>query len=168
MSKATGGHWQFWIDRGGTFTDVVAKRPDGSLLTHKLLSENPERYRDAAMQGIRDLLGLGPVRNLMSGWRAIAGGVRFHVRLTPKGGRDAVEGWNVSADGEPHLKARVRAVPEDGKANAALVELLAETLDVGKSAVRIAAGQTARLKTVEVLGDIRLLSERLEQLRTAK
>ena len=50
--------WQFWIDRGGTFTDVVAKRPDGSLVTHKLLSENPERYRDAAIQGIRDILGL--------------------------------------------------------------------------------------------------------------
>jgi len=51
--------WQFWIDRGGTFTDIVAKRPDGSLATHKLLSENPERYDDAALQGIRDLLGLG-------------------------------------------------------------------------------------------------------------
>ncbi|HUH84910.1 MAG TPA: hydantoinase B/oxoprolinase family protein [Stellaceae bacterium] len=50
--------WQFWIDRGGTFTDVVARRPDGSLVTHKLLSENPERYRDAALQGIRDLLGV--------------------------------------------------------------------------------------------------------------
>jgi len=50
--------WQFWIDRGGTFTDVVARRPDGSLVTHKLLSENPERYRDAAIQGIRELLGL--------------------------------------------------------------------------------------------------------------
>ncbi len=52
--------WQFWIDRGGTFTDVVARRPDGSLVTHKLLSENPERYRDAAIQGIRELLGLKP------------------------------------------------------------------------------------------------------------
>ncbi|MDX1607215.1 MAG: hydantoinase/oxoprolinase family protein, partial [Candidatus Competibacterales bacterium] len=50
--------WQFWIDRGGTFTDVVARRPDGSHLTHKLLSDNPERYRDAALQGIRELLGL--------------------------------------------------------------------------------------------------------------
>ncbi|HET8726122.1 MAG TPA: hydantoinase/oxoprolinase N-terminal domain-containing protein, partial [Alphaproteobacteria bacterium] len=50
--------WQFWIDRGGTFTDVVARRPDGALLTHKLLSENPERYPDAALQGIRDLLGV--------------------------------------------------------------------------------------------------------------
>ena len=53
---ATG--WEFWIDRGGTFTDIVARQPDGQLRTHKLLSENPERYRDAAIQGIRDLLGL--------------------------------------------------------------------------------------------------------------
>jgi 5-oxoprolinase (ATP-hydrolysing) len=52
--------WQFWIDRGGTFTDVVGKRPDGSLVTHKLLSENPEQYRDAAVAGIRHLLGLKP------------------------------------------------------------------------------------------------------------
>ena len=50
--------WQFWIDRGGTFTDVVGKRPDGVLVTHKLLSDNPEQYRDAAVAGIRHLLGL--------------------------------------------------------------------------------------------------------------
>jgi len=50
--------WQFWIDRGGTFTDIVAKKPDGTLVTHKLLSENPEQYRDAAVAGIRHLLGL--------------------------------------------------------------------------------------------------------------
>ena len=50
--------WQFWIDRGGTFTDVVARRPDGTTATHKLLSENPRRYSDAAIQGIRDLLEL--------------------------------------------------------------------------------------------------------------
>ncbi|MET0388563.1 MAG: hydantoinase B/oxoprolinase family protein [Polyangiales bacterium] len=50
--------WQFWIDRGGTFTDVIGRSPDGRLHTRKLLSENPERYRDAAVQGIRDLLGL--------------------------------------------------------------------------------------------------------------
>src|SRR4051812_779541 len=54
----TPDRWQFWIDRGGTFTDVVGKRPDGSLVTHKLLSENPEQYRDAAVAGIRHLLGL--------------------------------------------------------------------------------------------------------------
>src|SRR3954470_16556715 len=49
---------QFWIDRGGTFTDIVARRDDGSLVTHKLLSDNPERYADAAVHGIRELLGL--------------------------------------------------------------------------------------------------------------
>ncbi len=50
--------WQFWIDRGGTFTDIVAQHPDGHLLSHKLLSENPLHYQDAAVQGIRDILGL--------------------------------------------------------------------------------------------------------------
>lgn len=50
--------WQFWVDRGGTFTDIVARKPDGTLRSHKLLSENPERYKDAAVQGIRELLGL--------------------------------------------------------------------------------------------------------------
>ncbi len=50
--------WQFWIDRGGTFTDIVARSPDGGLLTHKLLSENPEQYQDAAVAGIRHLLGV--------------------------------------------------------------------------------------------------------------
>ena len=54
------GGWQFWIDRGGTFTDVVARAPDGALQAHKLLSENPARYRDAALQGIRKVLGLAP------------------------------------------------------------------------------------------------------------
>ena len=55
----TEANWQFWIDRGGTFTDIVARAPDGSLSTHKLLSENPGRYRDAAIAGIRGVLGLG-------------------------------------------------------------------------------------------------------------
>src|SRR6218665_2905116 len=50
--------WQFWIDRGGTFTDIVAKKPDGTLLTHKLLSEDPEQYADAAVAGIPRLLAL--------------------------------------------------------------------------------------------------------------
>ena len=50
--------WQFWIDRGGTFTDIVGRAPEGQLHTLKLLSENPEQYRDAAVEGIRRLLGL--------------------------------------------------------------------------------------------------------------
>src|SRR6187399_1293588 len=58
QAKPQNGQWDFWIDRGGTFTDVVGRRPDGTLTAHKLLSENPEAYRDAAVQGIRDLLGL--------------------------------------------------------------------------------------------------------------
>ena len=56
--RADAPGWQFWIDRGGTFTDVVAKAPDGRVLSHKLLSENPGAYEDAALQGIRDVLGL--------------------------------------------------------------------------------------------------------------
>jgi 5-oxoprolinase (ATP-hydrolysing) len=59
-TAVAGNRWQFWIDRGGTFTDVVGKRPDGRLVTHKLLSDNPEQYRDAAVAGIRHLLGLLP------------------------------------------------------------------------------------------------------------
>ena len=61
------GAWQIWIDRGGTFTDLVAKRPDGKLVTLKLLSENPEHYEDAALHGIRDLLGLAPMEPIPSG-----------------------------------------------------------------------------------------------------
>ncbi|NMM76264.1 hydantoinase B/oxoprolinase family protein [Acidovorax sp. SRB_24] len=60
MTHAHLPRWQFWIDRGGTFTDLVGRRPDGTLVTHKLLSDNPEQYRDAAVAGIRHLLGLAP------------------------------------------------------------------------------------------------------------
>ena len=60
MTESTEDRWQFWIDRGGTFTDVVGRRPDGTLVAHKLLSENPEQYRDAAVAGIRRLLGVAP------------------------------------------------------------------------------------------------------------
>src|SRR5205807_1762981 len=58
MTHPADGTWDFWIDRGGTFTDVVGRRPDGTLVAHKLLSENPEAYADAAVQGMRDLIGL--------------------------------------------------------------------------------------------------------------
>src|SRR5215213_2525379 len=58
MTRAMARRWQFWIDRGGTFTDIVGKRPDGTLTTMKLLSDNPEQYRDAAVAGIRRLLGI--------------------------------------------------------------------------------------------------------------
>ncbi|MCW5700438.1 MAG: 5-oxoprolinase, partial [Rhodospirillales bacterium] len=60
MADSKHREWQFWIDRGGTFTDVVARAPDGDIVARKLLSENPDRYRDAALQGIRDAMGLSP------------------------------------------------------------------------------------------------------------
>src|SRR5476649_2668179 len=66
-SKTSPQLWDFWIDRGGTFTDVVGRRPDGSLVAHKLLSENPEAYADTAVQGIRDLLGLKAVEPIPAG-----------------------------------------------------------------------------------------------------
>ncbi|HUS54056.1 MAG TPA: hydantoinase B/oxoprolinase family protein [Thermohalobaculum sp.] len=61
------GAWDFWIDRGGTFTDVVARRPEGTLATRKLLSDNPEQYADAALQAIRDFLGLGKAEPIPAG-----------------------------------------------------------------------------------------------------
>ena len=100
--------------------------------------------------------------------RAVPGGVRFTVRLTPKGGRDAVEGWVEAADGMRCLKARVSAVPENGKANAALAAMLAKMFGVSKSSVLIAGGAKARLKTIEVSGDPAMLTARLEALGEAK
>lgn len=64
ISASDSKRWQFWVDRGGTFTDIIAVRPDGRLVTHKLLSENPSRYPDAVIQGIRDLLGLSSAEPL--------------------------------------------------------------------------------------------------------
>src|SRR5213083_2209798 len=61
------GRWQFWIDRGGTFTDIVARQPDGSIATHKLLSENPGRYRDAALAGIRKIFNLSEAQPIPAG-----------------------------------------------------------------------------------------------------
>ena len=91
-------------------------------------------------------------------------GFRFAVRLTPKGGRDSLEGWAAGPDGKRYLKARVSAPPEDGKANEALVRLLSQTLGLGKSKVRIVSGTASRVKMIEVEGDGTLLSARLAAL----
>ena len=64
LEKYKSNGWQFWVDRGGTFTDLVARQPGGRIISHKLLSENPERYSDAAVQGIRDLMGLAPGQSI--------------------------------------------------------------------------------------------------------
>jgi uncharacterized protein (TIGR00251 family) len=79
-------------------------------------------------------------------------GIRFTVRLTPKGGRDAVAGWDRAPDGKVFLRARVSAPPEDGKANDALVRLIAKKLRIGSSRVQIISGATSRIKTIEVRG----------------
>ncbi len=81
--------WEFWIDRGGTFTDIVARRPDGRLVAHKLLSENPGAYRDAAVAGIRQLLGIGPDEAFPAGPGRLgpAGHHGRHQRLARAQGR---------------------------------------------------------------------------------
>jgi uncharacterized protein YggU (UPF0235/DUF167 family) len=85
-------------------------------------------------------------------WRIVRDGLTVRVRLTPKASRDAVEGLEVTADG-PALKMRVRAVPEHGAANAAAGKLLADWLDVSKSAVTVTSGPKSRVKTFLVAGD---------------
>lgn len=94
-------------------------------------------------------------------YRRLDGGVELRVRLTPKSARDGVEGVETAADGRAHLKARVRAVPEDGKANRALVKLLAKALGVPAGAVALVSGETARLKTLRLDGDPAALEARL-------
>ncbi len=74
------------------------------------------------------------------------------VRLTPRGGRDQIDGWIRDADGRPLLKVRVAAPPLEGEANAALIRLLAKALGVPRSAVTLAAGDTARIKRLEIAG----------------
>jgi uncharacterized protein len=95
-------------------------------------------------------LGEGPES---SAWTAEEGGLALWLRLTPKGGRDALEGVETLADGRSVVKARVRAAPEDGRANAALTQLLAKALHTSKSAVTLVSGETARLKKLRVAGD---------------
>ncbi len=77
---------------------------------------------------------------------------RLAVRLTPRGGREAVDGWAVDGDGRPYLKVRVAAPPVEGAANAALIAFLAKTLGVPKSSVTLAAGAGARLKLIDIAG----------------
>jgi uncharacterized protein (TIGR00251 family) len=83
-------------------------------------------------------------------WRAAAGGLTLAARLTPKGGRDAIDGSATGSDGRAYLKARVSAPPQDGKANGALIDLVARRAGVAKSSVTIIGGQTSRLKTLHI------------------
>jgi uncharacterized protein (TIGR00251 family) len=97
-------------------------------------------------------------------WAVGTSGLTLAVRLTPKGGRDAIDGMETLSDGRPVLKVRVRAAPSEGEANAALVGLLAKSLDVPARTVTLAAGATSRVKRVAIEGDGRLLAAKLEKL----
>jgi uncharacterized protein YggU (UPF0235/DUF167 family) len=99
-------------------------------------------------------------------WIVAGDSLRLTVRLTPRSGRDAIDGVETLSDGRPVLKCRVRVAPSDGEANAALISLLARELDLPRAAIALVSGATARLKTVALTGDARSLVARL-QARTA-
>jgi uncharacterized protein len=95
-------------------------------------------------------------------WTAANGGLLLDVRLTPKGGRDALDGVAPLADGRAVLKARVRAAPHEGAANAALTRLIAKAAGVPASRVSIVGGATARIKRVRIAGEPRAIAAALE------
>jgi len=97
-------------------------------------------------------------------WSAVAGGVALAVRLTPKGGRDAIDGIELLADGRSVLKARVRAAPSEGEANTALLRLIAKAVGVPPRDVTLSAGATARVKRLTVSGDGPTLAAALEKI----
>ena len=96
-------------------------------------------------------------------WSAVAGGVALAVRLTPKGGRDAIDGIVQLADGRCVLKVRVRAAPSEGGANAALLQLIAKAASVPLRDVALTAGATARVKQLTIAGDPLTLVAALEK-----
>jgi uncharacterized protein len=97
-------------------------------------------------------------------WTATSDGVLIAVRLTPKGGRDAVDGIERMADGRAVVKARVRAAASEGEANAALTDLIARTLALPRSRVTLVAGATARIKRLKVVGDAGTIVTALEMI----
>jgi hypothetical protein len=97
-------------------------------------------------------------------WSRTTTGLRLTVRLTPRGGRDALGGLRRDQAGRAQLLARVSSPPVEGAANAALVRLVAKTLGVPKSAVTLASGQTARIKTLEIAGEPAALEQALKAL----
>jgi uncharacterized protein len=97
-------------------------------------------------------------------WTVQADGLVLTVRLTPRGGRDAIDGIEVLADGRCVLKARVRVPPSEGEANAALIRLVARALGVAPRAVTLVAGETARIKRLHIAGEGHALAAALEKL----
>ena len=103
-----------------------------------------------------------------SPWSVSAAGIVLTVRLTPKGGRDAIEGIETLADGRAVLKARVRAAPSEGEANAALLKLLAPALSVPPRSVALTGGATSRVKRVTIVGDAATIVHRLEKIASPR
>src|ERR1700674_4684415 len=101
-------------------------------------------------------------------WRYAAQGISVALRVTPRGGRDDIDGVETLADGRTVLKVRVRAIAEGGEANRAVTELLASALGVPKAKVRILSGITSRLKQIAVDGDPAQLGESLRKLTATK
>ena len=101
-------------------------------------------------------------------WLATPSGIALAVRLTPKGGRDAIDGVERMADGRAVLKARVAAPPSEGEANAALVRLIAKAVGVPPRDVAVAAGATARVKRLTIAGDPARLIAALEKLAASR
>jgi len=97
-------------------------------------------------------------------WSRTATGLRLTVRLTPRGGRDALGGIRADGAGRHHLLARVSSPPVDGAANLALIKLLAKSLGIAKSDVTLISGETARIKTLELSGDPAVLERKLAAL----
>jgi len=109
-------------------------------------------------------VGIGP----LVPWRTSTQGISVALRVTPRGGRDDIDGVETLADGRPVVKVRVRAIADGGEANRAVTELLARALGVPKARVRILSGATSRLKEVAVDGDPARLGETLRGLTAAK
>jgi uncharacterized protein YggU (UPF0235/DUF167 family) len=101
-------------------------------------------------------------------WSVVADGLIIVVRLTPRGGRDAVEGVEQRADGQYVLKARVRAAATEGEANRALLVLIAQSLGVPPRTVTLAGGATARIKRIAVAGHGPTLAAALEKITAAR
>jgi len=104
----------------------------------------------------------------MDPWRYSSAGISVSLRVTPRGGRDAVDGIETLANGRSVVKVRVRAIAEGGEANRAVTELLATSLGVSKASVRLLSGATSRIKQVAVDGDPKKLGEGLRNLTASK
>jgi uncharacterized protein (TIGR00251 family) len=104
----------------------------------------------------------------MDPWRYSTAGISVALRVTPRGGRDGIDGIETLADGRSVIKVRVRAIAEGGEANRAVTELLAKALGVPKAKVRLLSGATSRLKQVAVEGDPKSLGEALRVLTSAR